>query len=163
MSDVLPPIEPETSGQVTQLDVGHSDLGLKIAAAVVIGLAVGGFWLFNSRSGNLKSKLKLPFNKFKSLFKSEWTWRLFLVFQVIGLIGITCLAIIDNEWHLFPYANSMNNELNWDFLDSQFWTEYYENWFVTVFIVAPFLVCKAIDWIFAAKKKSSSRDSWKNN
>jgi hypothetical protein len=165
MSDILPQIEPETSGQVTHLDVGHSgDVGFKVAVALVIGLVIGGFWwLFNSRNGDLKSKLKLLFSKFRSFFKNEWTWRLFLVLQIGGFIGITYLAISnDNNWHLFPYIR-WNDETVWNFFDSQFWTEYHENWLVTVFLIGPFLMAKATDWVFSAQKKTTPRNSWKNN
>jgi hypothetical protein len=91
MSDVLPQVEPETSGQVTQWDVGHSnDIASVVALGLTIGLFIGGIWVVvNLRKGTLKNKLKLPFTKFKSLFKNEWTWRLFLVLQIIGLVGIT--------------------------------------------------------------------------
>jgi hypothetical protein len=165
MSDVLPPIEPETSGQVTQLDSGHSgDVVFKIAAVLVIGLVIGVFWwLFNPRSGDPKSKIKLPFTKFRSLFKIEWPWRLFLVLQIAGFIGIAYLAIAnDDNWHLFPYTR-LNDETVWDFFDSQFWTEYHENWLVIAFLIGPFLIAKATDWIFVARKKPALRDSWKNN
>ena len=164
MSDVLPPIEPETSGQETQFDVGHSDLGFKIAAVLVISLVLICFWwLFNPRTGDPKTKLKLLFTKFKSLFKNEWTWRLFMVLQITGIFGIVYLAIAnDNNWHLFPYTN-WNGELNWDFSNSSFWTDNHESWFVTAFLVVPFLMSKAIDWIFAAQRKISTTNSWKNN
>jgi hypothetical protein len=109
----------------------------------------------------LKDRLKLVFYKFKSLFKNEWAWRLFIVLQIISLIGITCLAIIDGN-HLLPYY-TWNDELNWDFFDSSVWTESFENWLVTAFLVVPFLMSKAIDWICISKTKTPPRDSWKNN
>ena len=164
MSDVLPQVEPETSGQLTQWDVGHSnDITSEVALGLTIGLFIGGIWVaVNLRKGTLKNKLKLPFTKFKSLFKNEWTWRLFLVLQIIGLVGITYLAITNyTYWHLFPYTR--NDELNWDFFDLSFWTDNHENWFVSVFLVAPFLTSMAIDWIFAAKREKPIRESWKQN
>jgi hypothetical protein len=117
-------------------------------------------WLLS----NFKNKLKLLFRKFRLLFKNEWTWRLFLVLQVVGLIGIIYLAITnDNHWHLLPYTSILDNELTWDFFGSSFWTYHHENWFATAFFVGPFLLSKAMDWIFAAKKKSPPADDWKQN
>jgi hypothetical protein len=165
MSDILPPEEPTTSGQVTQLDDGHSgDVVYKVVAVLVIGLVLVCFWwLFNPRTGDPKTKLKLPFTKFRSLFKNEWTWRLFMVLQITGIVGIAYLAIAnDNNWHLFPYTR-WNDEMVWDFLDSQFWTESHENWLVVVFLIGPFLMAKAIDWVFVAKKKPAPLNTWKNN
>jgi hypothetical protein len=166
MSDIFQKIEPETSGHVTQLDVGHSDdIVLKVSLVLVIGLVISGFnwWLFNQRNGDPKSKLKLVSSKFNSLFKNEWIWRLFLVLQIGGIIGITCLAIIDdNNWKLLPYT-SWSNEMAWDFFDSWYWTHYHENWFVIAFLFSPFLISKAADWIFAAKNKTSPADVWKRN
>jgi hypothetical protein len=165
MSDVLPQIEPETSGQVTQWDVGHSnDIASEVALGLTIGLFIGGIWtVVNLRKGTLKNKLKSPFSNFRSLFKNEWIWRFFLVLQIIGFVGITYLAITDdNNWHLFPYSH-WNGVPDWDFFNSQFWAEFHENWFVTAFLVGPFLISKATDWIIAAKKTTPLRNSWKNN
>src|SRR5450759_1962043 len=93
MSDILPREEPTTSGQVTQLDDGHSgDIIFNVAVVLVIGLVITGcWWLFSSRNGDPKSKLKLLFSKFRSLFKNEWTWRLFMVLQIAGFICICLL------------------------------------------------------------------------
>jgi hypothetical protein len=165
MSDILPPIEPETSGQVTQLDAGHSgDVFLKVALVLVVGLIVAGFWwLFNSRNGGPTNKLKLTLTKFRSLFKNEWTWRLFMVFQIAGLLGIAYLTIAnENNWHLFPYTR-WTGETVWDFCDSLFWTEYHENWLVIVFLIGPFFMAKSMDWVSVAKKKPAPLHTWKNN
>ena len=117
-------------------------------------------WLLSK----LKSKFKLLFCKFGLLFKNEWTWRLFIVLQVIGLIGIIYIAITnDNNWHLLPYTSIWNNELTWDLFGSSFWKYHHENWFVAVFLIGPFLISKATDWVFAAKNKIPPRSSWKNN
>jgi hypothetical protein len=165
MSDVLPQIEPETSGQVTQFDSGHSgDLVFKVAAVLVIVVViVCVWWVFNPRTGDPSSKLKSPFIKFRSLFKKEWTWRLFMILQVAGIIGVAYLAMAnDNNWHLFPYTR-LDDETVWDFNDSQFWTGSHENWLVVLFLVGPLLMTKAIDWVFATKGKTAPIDSWKNN
>ncbi len=164
MSDVLPRIEPETSGQVTQLDDVHSGVVLFKVAVVVIGVVIVGlWWLFNPRSGDPKSKLKLPFTKFRSLFKNEWTWRLCMVLQITGIIGIAYLAIAnDNNWHIFPHTR-LNDETVWDLCDSQFWTGSHENWLAVTFLIGPFLIAKAIDWVFIAKKKPAPLNPWKNN
>jgi hypothetical protein len=120
--------------------------------------------LFNSRNGDLKSKLKLPFSKFRSLFKNEWTWRLFLVLQIVGIIGIIYLALTDDDhWNLFPHEQIYTDDPDWDFLNSRFWTEHHGNWFAMAFLIGPFLLSKATDWIFVAKNKTPPRNSWKNN
>lgn len=164
MSFAFSQIEPETRGQVT-LDVGHSsDVVFKVAVALVIGLViVVCWWLFSPRNGDPKIKLKLLFSKLRSLFKNEWTWRLYCILQITGFIAIACLAATnDNHWSLLP-RTSWNNEMTWDFFDSDFWTYHYENWFAMAFIVGPFLLSKATDWIFAAQKKSPPSDRWKQN
>jgi hypothetical protein len=165
MSDILPREDPTTSGQVTQLDDVHSgDVVYKIAAFLVIGLVLVCFWwLFNSRTGNPKTKLKLPFIKFRSLFKKAWTWRLFVVLQIVGIVGIIYLTVTNDDfWNLFPHEHVFTEDV-WDFLNSKFWTEYHENWFASAFLIGPFLLSKAMDWIFVSKKISPSRDDWKNN
>ena len=159
MSDFLPPIEPERNGQ-SSLHIENSDnVGVKIALALIIGLlAIVCFWLLaNWRNGNLKIKIRL-------LFKTNWVWRLFFVLQVLGAIGIVYLAVTynDNGWHLLPYT-AWNRELAWDFLESSFWTYHHENWFVTTFLVGPFFISKATDWIISAKRKTSSNKNWTNN
>jgi hypothetical protein len=108
----------------------------------------------------LKGKIKLLFH---SLFKNQWTWRLFLVLQAAGIIGIIYLTVTNDDfWNLLPHEHIYTEDV-WDFLNSKFWTEYHENWFALAFLIGPFLLSKAMDWIFLAKKKSPTRDNWKNN
>src|SRR5258708_7413121 len=145
MSDILPQIEPETSGRVTQWDTGHSDdIAFKVALALGVGLFVGGVWVaVNLRKGVLKDKLKLPFRKFRALFKNEWTWRLFLVLQAAGIISIIYLATNNSYWHLFPHDFPDDYHRDgpyWDYLNSRFWTDDHQNWCFTAFIFSPFLL-----------------------
>jgi hypothetical protein len=103
-------------------------------------------------------------NKLKSLFKNEWIWRLFVVLQVGGIIGIIYLTLTnDDRWNLIPHQTVYTDDPAWDFLNSRFWTEYHENWFAAVFLFGPILISKATDWIFAAKKKDSPSGDWKQN
>jgi len=112
----------------------------------------------------LKSKLKLLFRIFRSSFKNEWTWRLFLVLQIAGLIAIIYLILTnDDRWNLIPHQHFYIDDSDWDFLNSRYWTEYHENWFAAAFLVAPFLIGKSTDWIFSAKKKTQPSSNWKNN
>jgi len=112
----------------------------------------------------LKGKLKLLFRLFRSLFKNEWTWRLFLVLQIAGLIGIIYLILTnDDRWNLFPHQHFYTDDSDWDFLNSRYWTEYHENWFTLVFLVGPFLLTKATDWIFVAKRKNKPSGNWERN
>jgi len=111
----------------------------------------------------LKGKIKLLF---RSLFKNQWTWRLFFVLQATGIIGIVYVATNNSDWHLFPHDYPDDYHTDgpfWDYLNSRYWTDDHENWFVTAFLFGPFLLTKALDWIFEAKKKSSPRGNWKNN
>jgi hypothetical protein len=48
----------------------------------------------------LKGKIKLLLH---SLFKNQWTWRLFFVLQAAGIIGIIYVATNNSDWHLFPH------------------------------------------------------------
>lgn len=117
-------------------------------------------WLLHK----IKSTLKLLFRKFRSLFKNEWTWRLFLVLQVVGIIGIVYLALTnDDRWNLFPHEHIYTDDSDWDILNSRYWTEYHENWFAAAFLVGPFLLSKATDWIFLAKRKNPPSGGWKRN
>jgi|ERR1700733_8536346 len=103
-------------------------------------------------------------NKLKSLFKNEWIWRLFIVLQIIGIIGIIYLTLTnDDRWNLIPHQSVYTDDPASDFLNSRFWTDSHENWFATAFLFGPLLMSKAMDWIFTAKKKTSPRNSWKNN
>jgi hypothetical protein len=115
----------------------------------------------------LKSQFKLLFrSKFRSLVKNEWMWRLFVVLQVVGIIGIIYLSTNNPDWHLFPHDYPDDYHTDgpyWDYLNSRYWTEDHENWFVTAFLFGPFLLTKAMDWIFEAKKKTLPFNSWKNN
>ena len=160
----LPQVDPETEGHTTQMYVEHSgNIGFGIAVILVIGLVIGGFWLsFKSRGNGLKNKFHLPFNILKTLFINEWIWRLFLVLQIVGIIGIAWLTITDDHhWKLFPYT--WNNEMAWDVFDPVYWTRYHENWFAIAFLFSPFSISKAVDWIFVGKKKIPPRGGWKNN
>ena len=161
----LPESTPETEGYSTQLYVSPSSgVGFKVAMVLVTILFFLIFWLwFNSRNGDLKTKLNSLFIKFRSLFKNEWILRLFLVLQIAGFIGIACLAIMDtNGWKLFPYK-SWDQELTWDFLNSTYWTYHHENWFTIILLISPLLISKATDWISPDKKQTKPRNSWKNN
>jgi len=107
-------------------------------------------------------KIKKWLIAFRSLFKNEWTWRLFLVLQVIGIIGVTCLIFTnDDRWNLFPHQHLYADDSTWDLMNSRYWSEYHENWLAAVFLFSPFFLSKAIDWILAGRKNSS--DDWKQN
>jgi hypothetical protein len=112
----------------------------------------------------LWSKLKIPFRKFRLLFKNDWTWRLFVVLQIFGFIGIAYYALTNEDrWSLFPHQPIYTDDPCWDLLNSTYWTEHHENWLAFIFFFGPFVISKATDSICAAKKKTPPRQNWKNN
>jgi hypothetical protein len=86
-------------------------------------------------------------------FKDEWTWRLFLVLQLLGFIGLIFLRVNTPDWwQILPYMQF--GELKWDLFDSRFWSHPKAyNWLTLLTILGPYLCAIAIDWICDAKKR----------
>lgn len=87
-------------------------------------------------------------------FKAEWTWRLYLVLQIIGVVRLIYIQTSSNAWHLLPYTSGyIRGRLFCEFFDSRYWRDEPFNGPALLAIFGPFLVAKAIDWILEAKKK----------
>jgi len=84
-------------------------------------------------------------------FKAQWTWRLFLALQLMGIIGLVFLSITARSWRFFPYA--WQRELTWDFFDSSYWTYQHYNWWALLAVAGPYIIGKLVDWIAEAKQK----------
>ncbi|HEV7285019.1 MAG TPA: hypothetical protein VGN75_09180 [Kaistia sp.] len=83
--------------------------------------------------------------KWKGLFASERTWRIYVVLQLLGLAAITMMDILTSSWDALP--RSGYGGLRWDVLDSHYYERYAYNWYFLLFLFGPTLSAKAFDWI----------------
>jgi hypothetical protein len=100
--------------------------------------------------------------KLRSIFKTEWVYRLFIVLQAIGIAGIIYLEI-SSRWSILPEYNARKYDIhtkreygpyfNWDIIKSRYWTRNHENWIALLCLLGPFLSTKSIDWILDSKHK----------
>jgi hypothetical protein len=87
-------------------------------------------------------------------FRTEWTWRLYLVLQIIGVVRLVYVQTSSNPWQILPYYESRyRGGLFCGLFDSYCWRNDPFNGSAVLAIVGPFLVAKAIDWILEAKNK----------
>ena len=79
-------------------------------------------------------------NFLKSMFKAEWTWRLFIVLEGIAALFVIILDVTEifqtEKWDFFP-----------DFFTSFYWQFGRSNWYVVYAALAAFLIAKSIDWV----------------
>lgn len=96
--------------------------------------------------------------KLRGIFALEWTWRLFLCLQ---FLGVATLLYYDatRYWSSLPYYRSFyrsfSANLHWDFLNSDYWGKGGENWMMLICLSAPIFVAKALDWICGAQRENS--------
>lgn len=107
----------------------------------------------DARQGGIEMKFaNILVQKFRRLFAAEWTWRLFVSLQVLGILSVIYLDITSSGWSVWP--SYLYNRFSWDLLESRYWTGGYDghrNWLVVIGLVGPFVVTKAIDWIASAR------------
>lgn len=72
--------------------------------------------------------------KIKKQFSQEWIWRLFVVLQVIGVLGV--IYLFDTASYTFRYRHS-------DIF----------NWYVGILLLSPYLISKSINWINDVKNE----------
>lgn len=66
--------------------------------------------------------------KIKNHFSKEWIWRLFVILQTIGLIGII---------YLFDTAS----------IELRMLHENLFNWYIVFFLLSPYFISKSISWV----------------
>lgn len=102
-----------------------------------------------SQGGNGAAYRMKVIQNVRRQFAAEWTWRLFVSLQVLGILRLIYLNITDESWSVLPHDYHWG--LRWDLLDPWYWTYHHQNWLAATCLIAPFLVAKAIDWVASAK------------
>ena len=99
-------------------------------------------------------------SKLRRSFSIEWTWRMFIALQVLGIILIFVMDISDRNWEVFPefrsYGRSAGTSILsfWSLGEQKYWGgKGYENWFLLLFLFGPFFVSKTIDWVLSGRDK----------
>ena len=93
-------------------------------------------------------------SKLRRSFSIEWTWRMFIALQVLGIILTFVMDISDRNWDVFPGLHRYDS---WSFTEGMYWGggrpygKGYQNWFLLLFLFGPFIVSKTIDWILSGK------------
>lgn len=87
--------------------------------------------------------------KVRGQFMAEWTWRLFVSLQVLGILMLIYLNITDRSWSVLPRDGYRG--LSWDLFEPRYWTYEHQNWLATTCLIAPFVVAKSIDWVVSAR------------
>lgn len=92
--------------------------------------------------------------RIRELFVHEWVWRLFIVLQAIGIIGLIYIDVTNSHWSVFPdFTDSRGRfDFDWEFFRKWHWTCYHTNWYVIAFLLGPFAISKSVDWISASRK-----------
>ena len=73
--------------------------------------------------------------KLCNLFQFEWTWRAFVVSQILGLLALV-YVYFTNRYEFFV-----------GFFDPDEWSEFSVNWISLMCIFGPLFVWKSVDWI----------------
>ncbi len=92
-------------------------------------------------------------NRIRKLFNKEIFYRLFIVLQVVGILCIIYMDVsLGRDWNFFPDFFAliyMDYTGNWQF-DLRYWLTI-DSGDAFFFLVAPFAISKAIDWVVASK------------
>ena len=94
--------------------------------------------------------------KIRALFIEEWVWRMFIVLQIAGLVGIVVLDVASRDWQFLPYFALVSGDLRWDLINKSGFNWYgdYFNWYALFMLFGPFAISKGIDWVLGAKSKN---------
>ena len=57
----------------------------------------------------------------KGFFRSEFIWRVFVVLQVAGIIGVIVLDST-SRWNLLPEISRYSGQSQWDFFEERWWS-----------------------------------------
>ena len=92
--------------------------------------------------------------RIRELFVHEWVWRLFIVLQAVGIIGLIYVDVTNSDWSLFPDFTDFRGrfDFDWDFFKKWHWTRYHTNWYAIALLLGPFTISKSIDWISESRK-----------
>lgn len=93
--------------------------------------------------------------KIRGAFRLEWTWRLFLVSQTVGLLALIVTDLTSSMWSIVPDFTDFRGRFRfeWDVFDDRYWTRDTENWKALIFIFGPFPLARGIDWIVSSKNE----------
>ena len=102
--------------------------------------------------------MKKLLKRLRALFELEWTWRLFVVLQIVGILGIIYLDITyRNNWNFLPevkccWGRFPYGKIEWDLINpSSYVTRHGVSLLAYFFLFGPFAFSKAVDWITSAK------------
>ena len=98
--------------------------------------------------------------KIRAQFGEEWVWRMFIVLQIAGIIGIVYLDVTNSSWQFLPDFTDYRGrfKLNMHLFEGRYYTTYKNNWHTLALLFGPFVVSKGIDWITSAKNEGSSKN-----
>ena len=101
--------------------------------------------------------MKAIIQTLRAQFRHEWTWRLFWVLQLSGVLGIVLLDAAQTSWDLLP-RNKYG--WHWDLFDVRYWdlsssrVDRYANWIAAGMLFGPYAVVRATDWVIAGRRES---------
>ena len=65
----------------------------------------------------------------------------------------------NRRWSILPYYSNLPAPFDprpvgwtWDIFKGYYWTSKNQNWYAMICLFGPFILAKAIDWIYVAKK-----------
>ena len=106
-----------------------------------------------------KDFLKNTTNWLRSWFPTEFSYRLYVVLELLGLFFLLHMGVVDNDdsWFLLPRNGNycyhcVFGNYEWSLFDGFQWTHYSHNWWAMVYIFGPFLTAKAVGWLQTAKE-----------
>lgn len=95
-------------------------------------------------------------------FLYEFTFRIFVILQLLGLLGIVLL----DGYHWYDLIPDMKRKISytisgWDFFDERYWDlpkirgsdVRGANWILLMCLFGPFCVCKIGEWLHSAREK----------
>lgn len=105
----------------------------------------------HAKQGGVKTEFSLSIvQRLRRQFVAEWTWRLFVSLQVLGISILIYLDFTDQSWSVLP-SDSYSYGFSWQLFESFYWKTYHKNWLAAICLVGPYVVAKAIDWIVSAR------------
>ena len=80
------------------------------------------------------------------MFSQQWIFRLFIVLQVAGFIGLIVLMVTGGSGHW--ELSDLQRERYWDGRRGGG----FDNWLAMYFTFVPFLITEAVDVVYGAKR-----------
>jgi len=94
--------------------------------------------------------------KIRGQFNHEWVWRLFVVLQIAGILGLIYIDVTNINWSVLPDFTDYRGRLDfdWDFFKAWYWIRYHTNWYGIAFLFGPFAISKSVDWISESRNNT---------